>query len=89
MIAFLFSSSIFTLLFVSVIQRIAPCNHQIWRCAQTPAADRTTSLLDDRLAALGYEVASEIKYVAERDEIAVNRSLTTWIGVLGSILAGG
>jgi putative ABC transport system permease protein len=51
--------------------------------------DRTTSLLEDRLAALGHEVASEIKYVAERDEIAVNRSLTTSIGVLGSILAGG
>jgi putative ABC transport system permease protein len=51
--------------------------------------DRTTSLLEDRLAALGVEVASEIKYVAERDEIAVNGSLTTSIGVLGSILAGG
>jgi putative ABC transport system permease protein len=48
--------------------------------------DRTTSLLEDRLAALGYEVTSEIKYVAERDEIAANSSLTTPIAVLGFLI---
>ena len=39
--------------------------------------DRTTSLVEDRLASLGHEVTSEITYVAERDEVAANRSLTT------------
>ena len=48
--------------------------------------DRTTSLLEDRLAALGYEVTSEIKYVSERDEIAANSSLTTPIAVLGFLI---
>ena len=48
--------------------------------------DRTTSLLEDRLAALGYEVSSEIRYVAERDEVAANRSLTTSIAVLGFVI---
>jgi putative ABC transport system permease protein len=48
--------------------------------------DRTTSLLEDRLAALGYELTSEIKYVAERDEIAANSSITTSIAVLGFVI---
>ena len=48
--------------------------------------DRTTTLVEDRLAALGYEVASEITYVAERDEIAENRTITTSIAVLGFII---
>jgi putative ABC transport system permease protein len=48
--------------------------------------DRTTSLVEDRLAALGYEVTSEITYVAERDEVAANRSLTTSIAVLGFLI---
>ena len=48
--------------------------------------DRTTSLLEDRLATLGYEVTSEITYVAERDEVAANRSLTTSIAVLGFVI---
>lgn len=48
--------------------------------------DRTTSQVEDRLAALGYEVGSEIRYVAERDEIAENRSLTTTIAVLGLVV---
>ena len=34
----------------------------------------------------GYEVTSEIKYVAERDEIAANSSLTTTIAVLGFVI---
>jgi ABC-type antimicrobial peptide transport system permease subunit len=48
--------------------------------------DRTTALLEDRLAGLGYEVTSEIRYVAERDEVAANRSLTTSIAVLGFLI---
>ncbi|HSF61833.1 MAG TPA: FtsX-like permease family protein [Gaiellaceae bacterium] len=48
--------------------------------------DRTTSRVEDRLAALGYEIGSEIKYVAERDEIAANSSLTTTIAVLGFVI---
>ena len=48
--------------------------------------DRTTSRLEDRLTALGYDVTSEITYVAERDEIAANRTLTTTIAVLGFVI---
>lgn len=48
--------------------------------------DRTTSLVEDRLAELGYEVTSEIRYVAARDEVAANKSLTTTIGVLGFLI---
>jgi putative ABC transport system permease protein len=50
------------------------------------AVDRATSLLEDRLAAIGYDIRSEIRYVAERDEVAANRSLTTSIAVLGFVI---
>jgi ABC-type lipoprotein release transport system permease subunit len=50
------------------------------------AVDRATSLLEDRLAAQGYEVTSEIRYVAERDEVAANSTLTTTIAVLGFVI---
>jgi putative ABC transport system permease protein len=48
--------------------------------------DRTTTLLEDRLTALGYEVATEITYVGERDEIAANRTITTTIALLGFVI---
>jgi ABC-type lipoprotein release transport system permease subunit len=48
--------------------------------------DRTTTLLDDRLTALGYDVATELSYVMERDEIEANRTITTTIGVLGFLI---
>jgi putative ABC transport system permease protein len=48
--------------------------------------DRATTLLEDRLAALGHEVSSEIRYVAERDEVADNRTVTTTLGLLGFII---
>jgi putative ABC transport system permease protein len=48
--------------------------------------DRTTSRLEDRLAALGYQTTSEIRYVAERDQIAANRTITTTIAVLGFLI---
>jgi putative ABC transport system permease protein len=48
--------------------------------------DRTTTLLDDGLTALGYDVATEISYVMERDEIEANSMITTTIGVLGFVI---
>lgn len=48
--------------------------------------DRTTTLLDDRLTALGYDVGTEISYVMERDEIEENRTMTTTIAVLGFLI---
>ena len=48
--------------------------------------DRTTTRLENRLTALGYDVATEIAYVAERDEIAANRTITTSITVLGFLI---
>jgi putative ABC transport system permease protein len=48
--------------------------------------DRTTTLLDDRLTALGYDVATEISYIMERDEIEENRTITTTIAVLGFLI---
>ncbi|HEX5980407.1 MAG TPA: FtsX-like permease family protein [Thermoleophilaceae bacterium] len=48
--------------------------------------DRTTTRIEDALTARGYEVGSEITYVGERDNVAVNRVLTTSIAVLGFIV---
>jgi putative ABC transport system permease protein len=48
--------------------------------------DRTTTLLEDRLAALGYEIGNEITYVAKRDEIDANKTVTTSIAVLGFLV---
>jgi putative ABC transport system permease protein len=60
-----------------------------WIRAESPdpaLVDRTTTLVEDRLAALGYEVASEVTYVAERDEVEANSSLTTTVAVLGFVI---
>lgn len=60
-----------------------------WIAMDTPDpefVDRTTSLLEDRLAELDNEVTSEIRYIAERDEVAANRSLTSTIAVLGFVI---
>jgi putative ABC transport system permease protein len=60
-----------------------------WIRAESPdqaVVDRTTTLVEDRLAALGYEVASEVTYVAERDEVEANSSLTTTVAVLGFVI---
>ena len=48
--------------------------------------DRVTTAVEDALAALGYEVGGEVTYVAERDEVAANRSLTTTIALLGFVI---
>jgi ABC-type lipoprotein release transport system permease subunit len=50
------------------------------------SVDHATSDVEDRLGALGYEVNSEIRYVAERDEVAANRTITTSIAVLGFVI---
>jgi putative ABC transport system permease protein len=49
-------------------------------------ADRTATLLEDRLAPLGYEIGSQIKYIAKRDEINANKTITTSIAVLGFLV---
>lgn len=54
--------------------------------AETAAIDRTANEVEDRLAALGYDVATEITYVATGDEVAANRTLTTSIAVLGFVI---
>jgi ABC-type lipoprotein release transport system permease subunit len=48
--------------------------------------DRTTTRVEDRLAALGYDVGTEVTYVAERDEVAANRTITTSIALLGFVI---
>lgn len=60
-----------------------------WVKTRTPdhaLVDRTTSRLEDRLAPLGYEIGNEIKYVAKRDEINANKTVTTSIAVLGFLI---
>jgi putative ABC transport system permease protein len=54
--------------------------------ADEAVVDRTTTLLEDRLAALGYETGGEITYVAVRDEVAENRTITTSVAVLGFLI---
>jgi putative ABC transport system permease protein len=48
--------------------------------------DRTTTRLEDRLTALGYQIGSEITYIGERDDVAKNRTITTSIAVLGFLV---
>jgi putative ABC transport system permease protein len=48
--------------------------------------DSVTTLVEDALTRDGYEVGTEITYVATRDEEATNRTLTTTIAVLGFLI---
>jgi putative ABC transport system permease protein len=48
--------------------------------------DRTTTAIEDTLAANGYEVGTEIEYVGEADNVAQNRTITTSIAVLGFLI---
>ena len=48
--------------------------------------DRTTTRLEDAMAAAGYEVGTEIEYVGEADNVAGNRTVTTSIAVLGFLI---
>jgi putative ABC transport system permease protein len=50
------------------------------------AIDRTTTQVEDRLLAAGYQPDTEITYVAKRDEIAAFRSVMTTITVLGFLI---
>ena len=45
-----------------------------------------TTRLEDTLTAAGYQVATEIEYVDEADNVATNRSITTSIAVLGFLI---
>ena len=48
--------------------------------------DRTTTKIEDTLAAHGYPVASEIEYVGEANDVASFQTLTTTIAVIGSLI---
>ncbi|HET9437478.1 MAG TPA: FtsX-like permease family protein [Gaiellaceae bacterium] len=48
--------------------------------------DRTTTAVEDELAALGYGVGTEITYVATAENVAANRTITTTIAVLGFLI---
>jgi putative ABC transport system permease protein len=50
------------------------------------AIDRTTTRIEDRLTAAGYDVGTEIKYVSEADEVATYRTITMSIAVLGFLV---
>jgi putative ABC transport system permease protein len=54
--------------------------------AEPTVVDRTMTRLEDRLNALGYDVAGEITYVKEDDEVASNRTITTTIGAVGLLI---
>jgi putative ABC transport system permease protein len=63
-------------------------NSYLVRAASSaPAAvDAVATAVEDRLTALGYEVGSEVPYVAERDQVAANRTVTTTIALLGFVI---
>jgi len=48
--------------------------------------DRTATRLEDTLVAHGYQVTTEITYVAERDDAATYDTITTTIAVLGFLI---
>ena len=48
--------------------------------------DRTTTGIEDTLAASGYQVGTEIEYVGEADNVAQNRTITTTVAVLGFLI---
>jgi putative ABC transport system permease protein len=48
--------------------------------------DRTTTRIEDTLTTHGYDIGSEVKYVALANEIAKFRALTTTIAVLGFLV---
>ncbi len=50
--------------------------------------DRTTTVLEDTLTAHGYDVGTEVEYVAEADDVSNFRAFTTAIGVLGFLIIG-
>jgi putative ABC transport system permease protein len=54
--------------------------------ADHAAIDRVATRVEDALVAHGYPTSTEITYVAERDEAAAYRTITTSIAVLGFLV---
>jgi putative ABC transport system permease protein len=48
--------------------------------------DRTTTRIEDTLAAYGYDIASEVKYVKLANEVASNQTITTTLAVVGFLI---
>ena len=48
--------------------------------------DRTTTQLEDRLAAAGYSVGTNISYVDQARNVDANRQISTAIGILGFLI---
>jgi len=51
-----------------------------------PFIDRTTSRIEDTLAAHGYDVNSEVAYVKLANEVAGDQAITTTLGVVGFLI---
>ena len=54
--------------------------------AAHPFIDRTTTRIEDALAAAGYDVGTEIEYVEEANNVASNRTVTTTVAMLGFLI---
>ena len=50
------------------------------------AIDRTTTALEDRLAAAGYAVGTNVKYVDQARNVDANRQISSAIGILGFLI---
>jgi putative ABC transport system permease protein len=48
--------------------------------------DRTTTRLEDRLAAAGYGIGTQVKYSGQRANVSQNKAISTAIGVLGLLI---
>jgi putative ABC transport system permease protein len=48
--------------------------------------DRTTTRIEDALGAAGFDVGTEVEYVAEANNVADNRTVTTTVTVLGFLI---
>ena len=48
--------------------------------------DRTTTRLEDRLAAAGYGVGTQVKYSGQRANVSQNKAISMAIGVLGLLI---
>jgi putative ABC transport system permease protein len=51
-----------------------------------PFIDRTTTRIEDTLAAHGYDVNSEVAYVKLANEVAGDQTITTTLGVVGFLI---
>ena len=63
--------------------------NQIWVAASSAehgVIDRTTTRLEDTLAARGHQVGTVVNYDAKEKQVAANRSITTSVTVLGLLI---